>query len=69
MAKYELVKETTINGIVRYSIEKDGNYVNRSVTLSLEEAEDFLNIIAKGGDLETLRQTIKTIEVDENKTN
>ena len=48
MAKYALVKETTINGIVRYSIEKDGNYVNRSVTLSLEEAEDFLNIIAKG---------------------
>jgi hypothetical protein len=41
MAKYELVKETTINGMVRYSIERDGQYVNRSVTLSLEEAEKF----------------------------
>ena len=65
MAKYELVKETTINGVVRYSIEKDGNYVNRSVTLSLEEAENFLNITANGGVLDTIKETIKTIEVNE----
>ena len=69
MTKYELVKETTINGIVRYSIEKNGNYVNRSVTHSLEEAEKYLHIATINGTLDTLRETIKTIEVDENKTN
>jgi DNA gyrase/topoisomerase IV subunit A len=70
MAKYELVKETSINGIVRYSIEKDGNYVNRSVTHSLEEAEKYLHILTiNGGVLDTIKETIKTIEVNEDKTN
>ncbi len=69
MTKYELVKETTINGIVRYSIEKNGNYVNRSVTHSLEEAEKYLHIVTTNGELDTIKETIKTIEVDENKTN
>ncbi len=69
MAKYELVKETTINGIIRYSIEKDGNYVSRSVTHSLEEAEKYLHIATINGTLDTLRETIKTIEVNEDKTN
>lgn len=66
MAKYELVKETKIDGLVQYSIEKDGKYISRSVTDNLEQAKEFLNIIAKGGNLETLKETIKTIEVDEN---
>lgn len=69
MTKYDLVKETKIDGTIQYSIEKDGKYVSRSVTHTLAQAEEFLNILAKGGDLETLRQTIKTIEVDEDKTN
>ena len=64
--EYELVKETSINGVVRYSIEKDGYYVNRSVTHSLEEAEKFLHILtANGGVLDTIKETIKTIEVNE----
>ena len=69
MAKYELVKETSINGVVRFSIERDGHYVNRSVTHSLEEAEKYLNILtANGGVLDTIKETIKTIEVNEDKT-
>ena len=66
MTKYELVKETTIDGLVRYSIELNGRYVSRTVTDNLEQAEVFLNTFAKGGNLETLKETIKTIEVDEN---
>jgi hypothetical protein len=65
MAKYELVKETTINGIVTYSIEKDGIYVPRSVTHSLEEAERYLQIVTENGQLETIKERIKTIEVNE----
>ena len=65
MAKYELVKETTINGMVRYSIEKDGNYVSRSVTHSLEEAERYLHILTTNGELDTIKETIKTIEVND----
>jgi hypothetical protein len=65
MAKYELVKETTINGIVRYSIEKDGIYVSRSITHSLEEAEKYLHIATTNGTLDTIRETIKTIEVND----
>jgi hypothetical protein len=70
MAKYELVKETTIDGVVRYSIEIDGHYVSRSVTNSLEEAEKYLHILTtNNGALETIKETIKTIEINENKTN
>jgi hypothetical protein len=69
MAKYELVKETTINGIVRYSLEKDGCYVSRSITNSLEEAEKFLHIVATNGILDTIKETIKTIEVDDSNDN
>lgn len=69
MAKYELVKETTINGEVRYSIEKDGCYVSKSVTNILEEAERYLHIASTTGTLDTIKETIKTIEVDEDKTN
>jgi hypothetical protein len=69
MTKYELVKETTINGAVSYSIEKDGVYVSRSVTHSLEEAERYLNIVTTTGTLDTIKEKIKTIEVDENETN
>lgn len=65
MTKYELVRETKIDGTIQYFIEKDGKYIARSVTDDLEQAEEFLNIIAKGGNLETLKETIKTIEVND----
>jgi hypothetical protein len=69
MAKYELVKETLIDGTIRYSIEIDGHYVSRSVTNTLEEAEKYLHIITTNGKLDTIKETIKTIEVNEDKTN
>jgi hypothetical protein len=65
MAKYELVKETSINGEIRYSIEKDECYVSKSVTNSLEEAERYLHIVATTGTLDTIKEKIKTIEVNE----
>jgi hypothetical protein len=65
MAKYELVKETTIDGIVRYSIEKDGIYISRSLTHNLEEAEKYLHIATINGTLDTIKETIKTIEVND----
>lgn len=65
MTKYELVKETRIDGQVQYSIEKDGKYVSRSVCETLEEAERYLNALTNGGSLEALKETIKTIELDE----
>lgn len=69
MTKYELVKETRIDGVIQYSIEIDGRYVSRSVTFNLEQAEEYLRILSEKGNLETIKETIKTIEVDENKTN
>jgi hypothetical protein len=65
MAKYELVKETTIDGLVRYSIEKDGLYVNRSLTYKFEEAEKYFHIATENGTLDTIKETIKTKEVNE----
>jgi hypothetical protein len=65
MAKYELVKETRIDGVIQYSIEIDGRYVSRSVTDKLEQAEEYLRILSEKGSLETLKETIKTIEVNE----
>lgn len=65
MAKYELVKETLIDGTIRYSIERDGHYVSRSVTNSLEEAERYLHAVTAKGTLDTIKETIKTIEVND----
>ena len=65
MTKYELVKETRIDGVIQYSIEIDGRYVSRSVTHDLEQAEEYLCILSEKGSLETIRETIKTIEVNE----
>ena len=69
MANYELVIDTKIDGFVQYSIEKDGKYVSRSVTDSLDEAEKYLSSLVKGGNLETLREIIKTIAVDDKNDN
>jgi hypothetical protein len=66
MANYKLVKETKIDGDVQFSIEKDGKYISKSICATLEEAEELLNIILNGGNLETLREIIKSIDIDEN---
>jgi hypothetical protein len=64
--KLELVKETKPNGTILYSIEKDGSYVNNTATTMLEEAERWFTAIENGSNSLTLKETIKTIEVDEN---
>ena len=69
MAKYELVKETTINGIVRYSIEKDGTYVINSCSQDLFKVEEYLKNILENGEKEKIKQIIKTIEINEDQTN
>jgi hypothetical protein len=66
MAKYELVKETEINGKVWYHITKDELHVNESWTRSLEEASELFNELAKGKPSEKIIEIIKTIETDEN---
>ena len=69
MTKYELVKETKPNGTIMYSIEKDGSYVHNTATTMLEEVERWFTALENGGNSLTLKEIIKTIEVDENKTN
>jgi hypothetical protein len=64
--KLELVKETKPNGTIVYSIEKDGHYVSHTATENLEQAEGFFKSIIGGGNTETIKEIIKTIEVDEN---
>jgi hypothetical protein len=64
--KLELVKETKINGTILYSVEMDGKYVSNTATEDLEQAEGFFKSIIGGGTTETIKETIKTIEVDEN---
>jgi translation initiation factor 2 beta subunit (eIF-2beta)/eIF-5 len=67
MAKLELVKETRINGTVQYSLELDGKYVSRSVSNDLEEVERFFKIVSQTGNLDTIREIIKSTEINENK--
>jgi hypothetical protein len=68
MAKYELVEKTETNGEVWYSIRKDDKYVDNSYTRNIEDATQMLNIYSKGKPTEPIFKIIKTIEVDENKT-
>lgn len=65
MAKYELLKQTEIDGIW-YKIKKDGKYVNDSYTRDYDKAEEMLNKLIDGTlNPETQIETIKTIEIDE----
>jgi len=66
MAKYELVKETEINGKVWYHITKDNLHVNESWTRSLDEANELFEELVKGKPSEPIIEIIKTIEIDEN---
>jgi len=66
MAKYELVEKTEIDGQIWYYIRKDGNQVNGSWTLRIEQAQQMLDQFEKGKPTEPIFKVIKTIEVDEN---
>jgi len=64
--KLELVKETRPDGTILYSIEQNGNYVSRTATDKLEDAEGYFNTLSKGAPIETIKETIKSILLDEN---
>jgi hypothetical protein len=67
MAKYELVKETRPNGTILYSIELNGRYVSHTATEDLAQAKEFFNLLTtKVNNTETIKETIQTIELDEN---
>lgn len=65
MAKYELLKQTDLDGIW-YKIQKDGIHVNNSYTRDLEKAEEMLVKLVEGAlDSEFNVETLKTIIIDE----
>jgi hypothetical protein len=66
MAKYEIVKETSFLGDVLYSIEKEGSYISNSCSSDLNKVESYLKSILENGTHEKIKETVKTIEVDEN---
>ena len=69
MAKYELMEKTETNGEVWYYIRKDDGFsVNSSWTTKLEDAEKMFKELEEGKSPEPIIKILKTIEVDENKT-
>jgi hypothetical protein len=65
--KFELVKETRPNGTILYSVEKDGRYVSHTATEDLSQAKEFFSLLTtKVNNTETIKETIQTIELDEN---
>jgi hypothetical protein len=68
MAKFEIVKETSFTGSVLYYIEKDGNYIMNSASGDINKVEEYLHTIISNNEQEKIKETIKTIEV-ENETN
>jgi hypothetical protein len=68
MAKFEIVKETSFTGTVLYYIEKDGNYIMNSASGDINKVEDYLHTIISNNEQEKIKETIKTIEI-ENETN
>jgi hypothetical protein len=69
MTKYELIKKTDTNGDVGYYLIKDGKYVDKSFSFKIEEVEKMLEDFINGKPTDPIIETLKTIEVDENKTN
>ena len=69
MAIYQIVKETSFTGAILYSIEKDGKYIRNSASADLTKVEDYLHRIMTNNEQEVIKETIKTIEVNENETN
>jgi len=69
MAIYQIIKETSFTGAILYSIEKDGKYIMNSASADLTKVEDYLHRIMANNEQEVIKETIKTIEVNENETN
>jgi hypothetical protein len=65
MARYELIKKTDTNGDIGYYIVKDDQYVDKSFTFSLEEAEKMLDEFINGKSANPIIEILKTIEVND----
>ena len=63
--KFELLEETEVNGQVWYKILQDGNYIYGTLTRSLEEATNNLEVLANDRQATPILKVIKTIEVNE----
>jgi hypothetical protein len=65
MTKYELVKSTNPNGSIFYHINRNGRYVDGSLTSNFNVAEGMLTDFENGKPSEPIYETLKTIEVEE----
>ena len=63
MTKYEIVKETSFTGVVLYSIEREGKYIINSCNTNLDKVMEYLENIINNKDQESIKETIKVIEV------
>lgn len=62
--KIEIVKETLIDGEIRYSIEKDGTYVPNSVHRDLEKVRQmYERMLIIGNDYGTIKEILQTTEI------
>ena len=64
MSRFEIVKETSFTGTTLYYIEKDGSYIMNSASTDLTKVEDYLHNIIKNKEQEKFKETIKTIEIE-----
>jgi len=67
--KYELVKETQIDGTNWYHITKDGVHVNETYTKNLEKATEQFDKIMQGYLPETKIEILKTLEINDKNDN
>ncbi len=67
--KYELVKETQIDGRIWYHITKDGIHVNETYTQNLEEVTEQFEKIVQGYLPETKIEILKTLEINDKNDN
>lgn len=67
--KYELVKETQIDGRIWYHITKDGVHVNETYTQNLEEVTEQFEKIMQGYLPETKTEILKTLEINDKNDN
>ena len=62
--KVEIVKETLIDGEIRYSIEIDRVYLSNSVHKDASKVEEIYNrIILMGNTTGTIKEIIKTTDI------
>ena len=67
--KYELVKETQIDGRIWYHITKDGIHVNETYTQNLEEVTEQFDKIVQGYLQETKTEILITLEIQDKNEN